>query len=69
MFQKVKDIIWGIEYGWYTTFYSFRIWADIMGSHYDDDFYKGYSQKDIEDDYLFHFWDSLDDGLDGWIYK
>lgn len=69
MITRIKDIIWGIEYGWYTTFYSFRIWADIMGSHYDDVFYKTYSQQEKEDDYLFYFWDSLNDGMDGWIYK
>jgi hypothetical protein len=69
MITLIKEKLWNIEYGWYTTFYSFRIWADIMGSHYDDDFYKTYSQQEKEDDYIFYFWDSLNDGLDGWIYK
>jgi hypothetical protein len=40
-----------------------------MGSHYDDILYKTYTQQEKEDDYLFYFWDSLNDGLDGWIYK
>lgn len=64
MITRIKDIIWGIEYGWHMVIYSFRIWADIMGNHYDEIFYKNYTQQDKEDDYLFYFWNSLDDGLE-----
>ena len=68
MFQKVRGLIWGIEYGWYNTVYSFRIWADIMGSHYNDSLYVNYTEQERQDDYLFYFWDSLNDGMDGLIY-
>jgi hypothetical protein len=69
MIQKAKDLIWVIEYGWYMVAYSFRIWSDIMGSQYNDIFYKNYTQQQIEEDYLFYFWESLDDGMDGWLDK
>jgi hypothetical protein len=64
MTQKLKDLIWGIEYGCYAAIYSFKVWSAIMGSHYDESFYKGYTQQEIEEDYLYYFWVSLDDGIE-----
>jgi len=64
MTTNIKEILWGIEYGWYNTIYSFRIWADIMGSHYNDSLYLNYTEQERQDDYLFYFWDSINDGID-----
>jgi len=64
MITNIKEILWEIEYGWYNTIYSFRIWADIMGSHYNDSLYVNYTEQERQDDYLFYFWGSINDGID-----
>lgn len=68
MFQKVRGLIWGIEYGWYTIAYSFKTWVDIMSNNYYDSLYVNYTEQERQDDYLFYFWESLNDGMDGCIY-
>lgn len=65
MYEKLYDIHWGITYGWDMFQYTYQVWASIMSSNYDWDFYdEDTPEEEVLQDYLEAFWIGINEGLE-----